>query len=61
MSEPTYMDRMRERSAARSVVRFYKRWQKRQWKAKDASNALQHLERELIFWVGEERAKELMP
>ena len=57
----TWGERFSERIAARYIQHFYVRWKRKKWKDRQALDAFQDVQRKVKYFVGEERAKEMLP
>ena len=56
-----WFEAQKERIAADCVIRFYKRWKKLGWSSTHAQSAFRDMKRKVEYWVGLERAREMLP
>ncbi len=56
-----WWEQQRDKCAANEVRAFYRHWKKREWTQRQAYSAFQDLVRKVTWWVGAERAKEMLP
>lgn len=56
-----YFLRVGEAHAAYLIERFYRRWRHKAWSHRQAADAFKHVKSTVEYWVGRDRANELLP